>query len=185
LSPSSTDAGASGKVPIYILIGAIIGACLAVAGASVIGVTRTSVSTTTVTTTAPPGPNTNIYAPDDAVEVKGCSLSNKTCTFQITNFNMMDGYGITLGRDGMCVTVTYTPASVSSFVNEAAGCTASPSSYVANNGATTMVTAVFSDWSAAAGSIQGPAVGESIWGCILYTSGDGFGCLAFVGAFTK
>jgi len=174
----------SGKVAAYLIIGALIGAGIAVLGTEVPGVTRTSVSTTTITTTGSPGPNTNIYAPDDAVELKGCSLSDRACTFQITNFDTMDGYGITLGRDGMCVTVTYTPASISSYVNEAAGCTASPSTYVANNGATTLVTAVFSDWSAAAGSNERPTVGESVWGCILYASGDGFGCLAFAGVFT-
>ncbi len=179
-----------GKVLSVLLVGLIIGmafAFFATSTAGVFGMTATVTTTSTVTTTAPPGSSTSVNAPDDGVDLEGCSLTTKTCTFLIQNFDLMDGYAITLGRDGMCVTATYTsPTSVSSFVNEDAGCTTpSNSTYIANNGATTVVTAVFSGWSPGAGSNEPPTAGQSIWGCILYTSGDGFGCLAFTGVFTN
>jgi hypothetical protein len=183
LLPDPKAANGSTRVAIFLLIGVLIGAGLAVLGTSVAGVTRTSVRTTTITTTAAPGPDTSIAAPPDAVELTGCSISNDTCTFQITNFDLVDGFSITLSQSADCVDVTY--GSLGRLGgNAATSCTASPSNYVADNGASTSLTAFFPPWSGQPGLPPVPAVGMSVHGCIYYTSGYGFGCLAYAGVFT-
>lgn len=95
----------------------------------------------------------------------------------------MDGFSITLRQNAGCVDVTY--GSLGRLGgNAATSCVASPSNYVANDGASTSVAAFFPAWSGQPGLPPAPAVGLGVHGGIYYTSSNGFGCLAFAGAFT-
>lgn len=141
--------------------------------------------TTTVTTSQTPASN-EIVGPTDGVDLIGCSISNDTCTFLITNVVQPSSLGITLDETNPpCVTLTYnTGGSVDSFVTPGAtSCTYSPSNFISSTGGSITLTAVFPAFGP-----PSPKVGQSVYGCIRYTTTIGsvtdYGCLAFLGVFT-
>lgn len=139
--------------------------------------------TTTVTTSHTPA-SSEIVGPTDGVDLIGCSISNDTCTFLITNVVQLgSSIGITLDKSDGCVTLTY--GSDGSFSSDAASnCTSSPSYFISSTGGSATFTAIFPPF----GGLEAPVVGQSVYGCIGYTTTivnvTDFGCLAFLGAFT-
>lgn len=142
--------------------------------------------TLTVTTSQTPAPG-EIVGPTDGVDLTGCSISNKTCTFVITNVVQPSSVGITMNETNMpCVDLMY-GSNGSYSGNGATNCTYFPSNYISSivvAGSTTTLTATFPPWD----TFRPPAVGQSVYGCIRYTTAIGsvteFGCLAFLGVFT-
>lgn len=142
--------------------------------------------TLTLTTSQIPASG-EIVGPTDGVDLTGCSISNKTCTFVITGLGQLSSLGITMDETNMpCVTLMYGSGSRYSS-NGAASCTYSPSNYISSvvaAGTTTTLTAVFPPFD----TLTPPAVGQSVYGCIRYTAAVGSvtenGCLAFLGVFT-
>jgi hypothetical protein len=149
---------------------------------------RGAQQTETVTVTTSQTPTSGeIVGPTDGVDLTGCSISNKTCTFVITSLGQQSSLGITMDESNMpCVTLTYGSGSRYSS-NGAASCTYSPSNYISSvvvAGSTTTLTASFPPFD----TLTPPAVGQSVYGCIRYTAAIGsvtdYGCLAFLGVFT-
>jgi hypothetical protein len=147
--------------------------------------------TTTVTASQTPASQTpasnEVVGQTDGVDLVGCSISNDTCTFLITNVVQIgSSVGITLDETNPpCVTLNYnTGGSVDSFAGDAATrCTDSPSNFISSTGGSITLTAVFPGFGP-----PGPKVGQSVYGCIRYTttidSVTDSGCLAFLGVFT-
>ena len=147
---------------------------------------RGAQQTVTVTTSQTPSSG-EIVGPTDGIDLTGCSISNKTCTFLITNVVQPSSLGITLDETNPpCVTLTYnTGGSVDSFVTPGAtSCTYSPSNFISSTGGSITLTAVFPAFGP-----PSPKVGQSVYGCIRYTTTIGsvtdYGCLAFLGVFTS
>jgi len=146
-------------------------------------------ATTSVATGIPPGGEygNEVIAPTKGVYLRGCSISNDTCTFLITNIDQPSDIGITLAQGLGCVQLTYDTDSDQFGGGTAASCTSSPSYYISSittTGTYTTFTAIFSQ----IGGVKAPVVGQSAYGCIGYTTetvnGTGYGCLAFLGVFT-
>ncbi len=178
------------------LIAAIVALLVAVSLGAGYVAGRGAQQTTTITTSQAPASN-EIVGQTDGVDLIGCSISNDTCTFLITNVVQIgSSIGITLDETNPpCITLSYnTGGSVDSSVTDGAtsctdspssatSCTDSPSNFISSTGGSITLTAVFPAFGP-----PSPKVGQSVYGCIRYTTTIGSvtepGCLAFLGVFT-
>lgn len=134
----------------------------------------TETSTTTVATTVEETIPINY-----AVDLEGCSISNKTCTFQIMDVTLPGGgQYASLGEGNPCLWLDYGPANAG-VTDAASSCTVIPAAALTNGGSATMF-AKFQDF----GGGKGPVAGESLYGCIAEKWYNGTGCLVFLGNFT-
>ncbi len=149
--------------------------------------TSTIVTTTTSQPTGAGEFSNEFIGPTKGVDLTGCSISNDTCTFLITNIDQPSDIGTTLDKGLDCVDLTY--GSGNNFGGGAAtSCTSSPSYYISSITATGTITNFTAIFSQKFGGVKAPVVGQSVYGCIGYTTetvnGTDYGCLAFLGAFT-
>ncbi len=154
-----------------LIIGIIVGAGLTYLVTSTGGIARatmTSIEVSTVTNST----SVTISA-SYAVNLTGCSISNKTCTFLVSDVPQPGDHDITLAQGNQCLWLNF----ASTFVS-ASGCVVSPSQ-ILSQGSSATIKATFLDW-----GTPSPTVGESVKGCITEKYAGSVGCLPFLGSFT-